>query len=130
LGYFDQATQGPVVNGKETLEVLYVPATGTGINLQSVALLQFDGNAISVLWDHPSRNINSFPNAMSGGAADDERWRTTTEVYRWEYVSGTEIRVTGSEKTEIDKAVSTRKLRPERYCWRPSTHKFAACKVK
>lgn len=130
LGYFDQAMQGPIVNGRATLEVLYVPATGSGINLQSVALLQFDGKAVSVLWDHLSRNINSFPNALDGGAADDERWRTTTDVFRWEYTkNGTEIRVTGSQKNELGKATRTHKLRPERYCLQPSTHKFATCKA-
>jgi hypothetical protein len=129
LGYFDQAVRGPMVNGKETLEVLYVPETGTGINHQSVALLQFDGNSISVLWNHPSQNIDTFPNGLLG-ANDDPRLRTTREIYRWEYEkNGTGIRVTGLRTTELGRAKRTQKLPSEHWCFQPTTRKFEACKA-
>jgi hypothetical protein len=135
LGYFDRVTDGPVIDGHRTLEVLYIPASGSGIQEQSVALIQFSGNAISVLWDHASADISSAPYSLWGGRSGDSRWRTETTIYKWHYIeSGLEIRVTGTRANTI--VASTYRghlsgvvhpLPPERYCFQSGVHKFLRC---
>ena len=122
LGEVEHMTAGPRVGGHPTLQVLYVPGTGTGVsNWEDVALLQFRDGKITTLWTHPSTSDSS--DAATGFAS--------SERYRWKYLNrGSTILVTGTE-SEADS--STRPARhasstvAERYCLTASSSRYVAC---
>lgn len=129
LGYVVQAKYGPVIDGRETLEAIYIPASGPGLKAQSVALLQFDGKEIVKLWDHDSQVMQSAPYRLWDGPADDKRWRTETDIYTWSYAyPGPEISVGGIRGTEIEGSKATNDILPrEKYCYRHEKHRFERC---
>ncbi len=123
LGHLEKFDEGPTVNGKETVEVRYISATGTGTFDRSVSLLRFDGKFIVDLWDHDANDFGSIPER-------DGRWLSETDVYDWEYQLRepvAEIRVTGTRKTELNGRTHTRGLPPEKYCYREDKNKFVRC---
>jgi hypothetical protein len=129
LGNVRQITQGPWIGQDETIQVIYVPGSGTGINLESVALLRFDGKSIVKLWDHDSDDISSFSSAMLGGALNDERLETKTDHYDWRYSkSGKEIAVSGNRTIELGGRIRHTALPREKFCYRAAKHQFLRCR--
>jgi hypothetical protein len=129
LGNVRQVTQGPWIGRDETLQVIYVPASGTGINLESVALLRFDGKSIVKLWDHDSDDVSAFSSAELGGAPNDERLEVKTEHYDWRYSkSGREIIVSGGRAVELGGHTKHTKLPREKFCYRAAKHQFLRCR--
>ncbi|WP_394762693.1 hypothetical protein [Phenylobacterium sp.] len=126
LGYVDHATAGPAIQGNATLEVRYIPATGTNIREQSVSLLQFQKEAISVLWDHKSMELASAPLVPMD----------TADLYRWRFLDGgLRVAVTGTRTTGTIKDMRrgiiigrNKALPAESFCFDAKRGVFTGCR--
>ncbi len=87
LGFVEVQRRGPLIAGEPTLIANYHTFSGTGINVQNIAILQYRNGAIIRLWDHPSFEGNYVP-----GTETDET------TYRWRFsLGGRGIEVTGRD---------------------------------
>lgn len=80
LGFVERQRRGPIVDGEPTLVANYHTASGTGIDIQSVAVLQYRKGAIIKLWDHPSFDGEYPPYPALG--------QQTETTYRWRFLAG------------------------------------------
>jgi hypothetical protein len=120
VGYVEAMKPGPVVAGTPTVEVRYIPGSGTGFRWQKVALLQFRSGTLSTLWEHDSIDD------VSGGAAGREY-----RHFAWTYLDGgTAIEVKGADE-QFDPANEHRpksvEHTNERFCLTPEADRFTRC---
>lgn len=88
LGRFESARSGPVVDGIPTMEVFYSPAWGTGIHIQSVALVSPTTQGFKVLWSHLVLEVSDVM---------PDRYPASANVYEWRYApDARRITVTGT----------------------------------
>jgi hypothetical protein len=129
LGYVEQATFGQQIGNRDTLAVVYHPGSGTGIDVQSVVLLQFDETSIREIWNHPIKDRASFPSSLWGGSKDDSRLRTETTRFNWNLaLDGQIITVTGDKTVELGARITRARLPLETYCYRSDKRLFSACR--
>lgn len=129
FGYVEQTNSGPDPGGRNSVEVRYVPDSGTGIDDHSVAILSFDGKAINVLWDHAVDDRATQPAYTFGGKPQSNGMRTDEQIYEWEYdTHGLVIKVTGRETRSTDTRTIRRKLPSEKYCFKAAEMKYVRCK--
>jgi hypothetical protein len=121
----ESVSNGPIVNGRRTLEVLFADATGPNFRVQSVALVTLGDGQFREIWSHKTLDLTSKPLAPMDDAI----------VYHWRYLAeGREIAVTGSETVgSIDsmwKGTAHGRvsgLAPERYCYLSGQGQFERC---
>jgi hypothetical protein len=75
LGYVERIRRVPGVGGIPTVAITYVPATGTGIQLRSVALVEYRARQLSVLWNHPTLDAAYFFGDPGGHYEERTSWR-------------------------------------------------------
>lgn len=119
LGYVERMAPGPSVGGLPTVAVTHLAATGTGIKVRSVALIQYRGEQPRILWDHATFEGTYPPPNLGQSYEDRMSWRFL-RGYRSIEVT-TVRRVLGRSRTEL-------KLPAERYCFRESIWRYVACK--
>jgi hypothetical protein len=126
LGYEQGVREGPLLNGRRTIEVLYAPGSGTNIAEQHVALIEFHGRKIAQLWDHASIETGTAPLVPK-----DESY-----TYRWRYLDGgARIAVTGLDTVGRVKPRSwpwtvigrRRALKEQSYCFSAKANRYAPC---
>ena len=121
IGYVEAMKPGPAVAGTPTVEVRYIPGSGTGLRWQKVALLQFRSGTLSTLWEHDSIED------VSGGLVGREY-----RHFAWTYLNGgTAIEV----KDPDEQFGPTNGHRPksvelinERFCLTDEADRFTICR--
>ena len=123
FGYVHTVGPGPL--GAGTLTLRYVPGSGTGISLTSVAILRYRNGAISQIFDHAL--IDDA--AIGAGMPDSSyryRVRIAAHVIR---VSGTlRTGVFGNDGWNTLLRGRTVRLPEERYCYNSRRDRFIACR--
>ena len=119
LGFVEVQRQGPLISGKPSLIVHYHTYSGTGINVQNVAILQYRRGHILKLWDHPIFNGSYAP-----GIEEDEK------TYHWRFVSGvSKIEVTGLDTVLF---VRNRRIRhdpmADHFCFNSGVMRYLPCR--
>lgn len=119
LGYVEKQRPGPILAGFPTLVVNYHTFSGTGIDIQSVSILQYREGKIIKLWDHPSFDGEYMP---------DQRQQETT--WRWRFAPGNrEIEVTGRDVLVLG---PPKKLHrhpvAERFCLNAKATRYLPCR--
>jgi hypothetical protein len=118
LGFVEHVDAVPSIGGIPTVAVTYVPATGTGIQLSTVALVQYRAGRPWKLWDHATFAATYVPSSL--GPSYEER---TT----WRFLQGqSQIELT-TVRTDLGKVRRTLRLPIKRYCLRKSVWRFVEC---
>lgn len=121
LGGVERIRLGPrLPDGSRSYEILYTAGSGTGFSKRDVALVQFDGNAIRVVWRHILiETVSETSN------------QTRDQRFTWRYSARNHmLRVQGMTKTKsIDGGAESQvtKLGPKSFCWLRHDRIFAAC---
>ena len=129
LGAVEIQKPGPTVAGRPSLIIVYHPDSGTNINDQNVALLQYRKGAISKLWDHTSLIGGYPPKGLGHQEETIYRWRFTLDAQR--------IEVTGRDVVYHDQETNgplhksdiwhVRRLKAEHYCLNLGETKYQPC---
>jgi hypothetical protein len=123
LGYVERQMLGPEVAGQFTLIANYHTASGTGINEQDVAILQYSNGKIIRMWDHKSFE-GEYPPEDSGLGRQKEttyHWRFTSGSRGIE-VTGRDVVLLGGHKRRIHHLIS------EKFCLNDKSLKYLPCR--
>jgi hypothetical protein len=82
LGRFESARPGPVVDGTPTTEVFYSPSWGTGIHIQSVALVSSTPTGFKVIWTHLVLEVSDIMPDRYPASANVHEWRYSSDARR------------------------------------------------
>ncbi|WP_420478300.1 hypothetical protein [Brevundimonas sp. FT23028] len=126
FGRFESAQAGPVIDGAPTFEVFYSPSWGTGIRIQSVALLSQTRNGFKVLWSHPVLEVSDIMPDRYPGSADVYEWRYAPDARR---ITVTGTRTEGRVLSMWDgRAEGERTSLPgETWCYAAAARVFEPC---
>jgi hypothetical protein len=120
---------GPNILNRTSIETWYIPASGTGINNHSVAILLFDGNSIRIVWDHDLNDVSSAPADLFTGEPQGKGMRTDEQTFQWQFASDERvIEVTGHETRATESRTIRHVLPPEKYCFSASILRYVRCK--
>lgn len=119
LGSVEHVDALPSIGGIPTAKVTYIPATGTGIQLRSVALVQYRGGRPWKLWDHATLDAAYTPPNLGQSYEDRTSWRFLQGHRRIE--ANTVRGLLGGSRKVL-------KLHAERYCLRASVWRYVSCK--
>lgn len=129
LGAVGVQKLGPMVMGRPSLIVTYDSDSGTNINVQDVALLQYRDGVITKLWDHDSFNGQYPPEGLGRQEETIYRWRFTHDSQRIE-VTGRHVvyREQNSNGPLHKSHISyVRRLRQENFCLDRRRMKYKRC---
>ena len=123
-----EAIEGPVIAGRQTIQLLHQPEWGTGTYRDAVILLAKEGARYRQLWTHTLVHLEiDQPGAQPGVA--------TAKTYKWTWDSAAQrITVTGlslvGDITDVEtgEVVGERRELPvEHYCFSTGTLRFERC---
>ena len=129
LGAVEVQKPGPTVAGRPSLIIVYHSGSGTDINLQHVALLQYRNHMIERLWDHSSFDGEYPPKSLGHKEQTIYRWRFTSDARRIE-VTGRDVVYRDQETNDAlhMKVRRIRRLEPEHFCLNLNRMKYLPCR--
>lgn len=119
LRYVEGLHAGRRIGGLPTVTVTHIPTTGSGIKVRSVALVQYRGRQIRILWNHATLEATYSP-ANAGQSYED---RTT-----WRFLQGQSRIEASTVRTWLGGSRKVLKFPAERYCLQASAWHYFACK--
>ena len=117
LGYVKRLQRVPRIGRIRAVAVTYVPAAGTNIETQSVAILQYRSGRIHILWSHPTLDAAYAPLTPT-----NEEFRTL-----WRFRNG----YSRIEAITIHKVAKSRRAQKpliELYCLNKSAWRYIPCR--
>ena len=124
LGYAYSIIPGPMIDGRPTIEYMFLKEHGTGLANADVALLQDRKGKIHILWRHKAWLLDAPP---------IEGMEITETFYSWTYSKNPDkIRIAGKHQISLatrdkPKLIRSTPLDSEYYCFNKKIIKFERC---